>query len=103
MYPPREEKNALQDSWTWDAFLKYAEAAAKDNMTFALGMGGGGNTDATDTHGALVKAYGATLIDANGNNQLKSDAIRQVLEFAQRLTKSYPADAVSFDDASNNR
>ena len=35
--------------------------------------------------------------------QLKSDAIRQVLEFAQRLVKSYPADAVSFDDASNNR
>ena len=36
-------------------------------------------------------------------SQLKSDAVRQVLEFAQRLTKSYPADAVSFDDASNNR
>ena len=29
--------------------------------------------------------------------------MRQVLEFAQRVTKSYPADAVSFDDASNNR
>jgi ABC-type glycerol-3-phosphate transport system substrate-binding protein len=26
-----------------------------------------------------------------------------VLEYAQRLTKSYPADAVSYDDASNNR
>ena len=39
MYPAKDEKNALQDAWTWDAFLKYAELAAKDNMTFGLGMG----------------------------------------------------------------
>ena len=67
MYPAKEEHNALQDAWTWDAFAKYAEAATKDGMTFALGMGGGVNTDATDTHGALFKAFGATLIDAKGN------------------------------------
>jgi ABC-type glycerol-3-phosphate transport system substrate-binding protein len=29
--------------------------------------------------------------------------MRQVLEYAQRLVKFYPADAVSYDDASNNR
>ncbi len=103
MYPAHEEKNALQDAWTWEAFLKYAELAAKDNMTFGLGMGGGLNTDATDTHGALFAAYGATLIDAEGKSQLKSDNMRQVLEYAQRLVKFYPADAVSYDDASNNR
>jgi len=103
MYPAKQEHNALQDAWTWDNFAKFAEAAAKDGNTFALGMGGGGNTDATDMHGALFKSFGATLIDAKGNIQLKSDAVRQVLEFAQRLVKSYPADAVSYDDASNNR
>ena len=103
MYPVKSEHNAMQDAWTWDAFAKYAEAAAKGGMTFGLGMGGGVNTDATDLHGALFKAFGATLIDAQGNIQLKSDAVRQVLEFAQRLVKAYPADAVSFDDASNNR
>jgi ABC-type glycerol-3-phosphate transport system substrate-binding protein len=103
MYPVKDEHNAQQDAWTWDEFAKYAEAAAKGGMTFGLGMGGGGNTDATDMHGALFKAYGATLIDKDGNIQLKSDAVRQVLEYAQRVTKSYPADAVSFDDASNNR
>jgi hypothetical protein len=52
MYPVKAEHNALQDAWTWDAFLKYAEMADKDGMTFGLGLGGGGNTDATDTHGA---------------------------------------------------
>jgi len=103
MYPAKEEKNALQDSWTWENFLKFAEQAQKDEMTFALGMGGGLNTDATDMHGALFQAFGATLIDSEGQSQLKSDNMRQLLEFAQRLVKFYPADAVSYDDASNNR
>ncbi len=103
MYPARVEKNALQDAWTWEAFLKYAELAAKDNMTFALGMGGSLNTDATDTHGAIFAAFGGTLIDAEGKSQLQSDGTQQALEYAQRLVKFYPADAVSYDDASNNR
>ncbi len=103
MYPARVEKNALQDAWTWEAFLKYAELAAKDNMTFGMGMGGGLNTDATDTHGAIFAAFGGTLIDAEGKSQLQSDGTRQALEYAQRLVKFYPADAVSYDDASNNR
>jgi ABC-type glycerol-3-phosphate transport system substrate-binding protein len=103
MYPAKDEKNALQDGWTWDAFMKYAELALKDNMAFGLGLGSGLNTDATDTHGALFAAFGATLIDSEGKSQLKSDAMRQVLEFSQRLVKFYPPDAVSYDDASNNR
>ena len=104
MYPVKAEHNALQDAWTWDTFLKYAELADKDGKTFALGAGSGStNTDATDTHGALFKAFGATLVDAKGDIQLKTDAMRQTLEFAQKLVKFYPADAVSYDDASNNR
>jgi len=104
MYPTTDEHNALQDAWTWDAFMKYAELAMKDNLTFAMGMGSGLlNTDGTDTHGALFAAYGATLVDSEGKSQLKSDAMRQVLEYAQKLVKFYPADSVSYDDASNNR
>jgi ABC-type glycerol-3-phosphate transport system substrate-binding protein len=104
MYPVKAEHNALQDTWTWDTLLKYAELADKDGMTFGLGMGGGStNTDATDTHGALFKSFGAVLVDGDGKIQLQSDAVRQVLEYAQRLVKFYPADAVSYDDASNNR
>ena len=104
MYPAKDEKNALQDNWTWETFLKYAELAAKDNMTFAMGMGSGTlNTDGTDVHGAIFAAFGGSLIDAEGKSQLKSDGTRQALEYAQRLVKFYPSDAVSFDDASNNR
>ena len=104
MYPAKDEKNALQDSWTWDTFLKYAELAQKDNMTFALGLGSGVlNTDATDTHGALFHAYGAQLVDSSGKSQLKSDNVRAVLEYAQKLLKFYPVDAPSYDDGTNNR
>ncbi len=103
MYPAKDAKNALQEAWTWDAFMKYAELAQKDNMTFGMGLGSGLNTDATDTHGALFAAFGATLIDSEGKSQLKSDAMKQCLEFCQKLVKFYPADAVSYDDASNNR
>ena len=73
-------------------------------MTFAPGLGSGIlNTDATDTHGALFAAHGATLVDSSGKSQLKSDAMRQVLEYCQRLLKFYPADAPSYDDGTNNR
>jgi ABC-type glycerol-3-phosphate transport system substrate-binding protein len=103
MYPTRPEHTALQDGWTWDAFLKYAELAAKDGMTFGCGMGSSLNTDAIDTHGALFKAFGADLMDPEGTIKVKSDEVRQVLEYAQKLVKFYPNDAVAYDDASNNR
>jgi ABC-type glycerol-3-phosphate transport system substrate-binding protein len=103
MYPAKADKNAMQGGWTWEEFLKFAELAAKDNMTFSMGMGGAINTDGTDLHGALFSAFGGVLIDAEGKSQMKSDGTRQAMEFAQRLVKFYPSDAVSYDDASNNR
>jgi ABC-type glycerol-3-phosphate transport system substrate-binding protein len=103
MYPAHPGKTAQQDDWTWDAFLKYAEAAKNSGMTFGLGLGGNNNTDAIDTHGALFRAFGATLIDSEGSIQLKSEQVHNVLEFARKLVKFYPDDAVSYDDASNNR
>ena len=45
-------------------------------------MGGGTNTDATDMHGALFAAFGADADRCEGQVQLKSDGMRQVLEFA---------------------
>ena len=52
-------------SWTYEALLKYAELAQKDDMTFALGLGGTTNTDGIDQVGAMFKAFGAELIDAD--------------------------------------
>lgn len=103
MYPAKSEKTRLQDDWTWDTFLKFAELAQKDDMTFGLGLGGNNNTDAIDLHGALFRSFGASLIDNEGALQLDSDAVHQVLEYGQKLVKFYPDEAVSFDDAGNNR
>jgi ABC-type glycerol-3-phosphate transport system substrate-binding protein len=103
MYPVKPEHTALQDSWTYDEFLKYAELAQKDNLTFGLGLGGGLNTDAIDQVGAMLKPFGANLVDDEGNVNVKSDGVQQVLEYSQKLVKFLPADAASWDDASNNR
>ena len=51
----------------------------------------------------LFRAFDAALVDREGNIQVGSDKMRQLLEYAQKLVKLLPADAVSFDDASNNR
>jgi ABC-type glycerol-3-phosphate transport system substrate-binding protein len=101
MYPAGAAPSADAENWTWEAMLKAAEACHKINMTFAIGLGT--TADSVDTAGALFAAYGAELVNAKGEVNAKSDAVTQVLEYAQRLVKVLPADAVSYDDASNNR
>jgi len=101
MYPARPEATALAEQWTYETHLKAAEACQKAGMTFGIGLGT--TPDSVDTAGALFHAYGADLVDEKGVVQVKSDAVRQVLEHAQKLVKFLPADAVSYDDASNNR
>jgi ABC-type glycerol-3-phosphate transport system substrate-binding protein len=81
--------------------LTAAEACHKIGMTFGIGVGT--TADSVDTAGAMFAAYGAEVMNAKGEITVKSDAVRQVLEYAQRLVKVLPADAVSYDDASNNR
>ncbi len=104
MYPAKPGKNAMQDAWDYEAFLKYGEMAMKDGYPFALGLGGGTtNTDGIDMVGSMFRSFGATLVDAKGNIQVKSDTMKQFLEFAQRFVKMLPDDVVSYDDASNNR
>ncbi len=103
MYPAHPEQNALQAAWDYEAFLRYAQLAQQDGLTFGLGLGGFNNTDGIDQVGAMFQAFGASLIDREGTIQVKSDAVRQVLEYSQRLVKFFPPEAGSYDDASNNR
>ncbi len=103
MYPAKPGHNKMQDEWTYDAFLKYAELAAKDGMTFGLGLGSNNNTDAIDQVGAMFHAFGAKLIGADNKLFFDSPELMQCLEFSQKFVKFLPKDAVSFDDASNNR
>lgn len=103
MYPGAGGKpdKAMQDAWTWDAFLAAAEKCHKGGNPFGLGLGQ--TTDSVDWVGALFHAYGAELADAKGNITVKSDAVKQVLEYMQKLVKVLPPDVFAWDDASNNK
>ena len=101
MYPARDEHTALADGWTLEAHVKAAEACHKAGVPFGIGIGTTG--DSVDTAGSLFAAFGAELVNAKGDVTVDSDAVRQVLEYGQRLAKVLPPDAVSYDDASNNK
>jgi ABC-type glycerol-3-phosphate transport system substrate-binding protein len=99
MYPPGEKPKA--DAWTLDAFLKAAEACHKAGVPFGIGLGT--TVDSVDTAGAIFDCYGASLVDAKGNITVKTDAVRQALEYYLKLARFLPSDAPSYDDASNNK
>jgi ABC-type glycerol-3-phosphate transport system substrate-binding protein len=101
MYPAEPHASPAADGWTYDAFLQAAEACAKAGYPFGMGVGATG--DSTNTVGAIFRAFGAELVDAQGNITVDSDNVRTVLEYGQKLVRSFPSDTVSYDDASNNR
>jgi len=101
MYPPSADATPEAENWTYDTMLKAAEACRKAKMTFGIGLGT--TADSVDTAGAMFAAFGAEVITAKGDINVRSDNVRQVLEYAQQLVKYLPDDAVSYDDASNNR
>ena len=102
MYPGGSPPDkALADKWTWDAFVVAAEKCFKAGYPFGLGLGQ--TSDSVDWAGALFAAYGAELVDAKGNITVKSDATKQVLDYAKRLVKVLPPDVFAWDDASNNK
>ena len=99
LYPAGAPPKA--DSWNFDTFLKAAEACHKAGFPFGIGLGQ--TTDSVDTAGAWFNAHGAHLVNEKGDITVKTDAVRQALEFSVKLAKFYPADAPAWDDASNNK
>ena len=99
MYPAGAPAKA--DAWTYDAFLKAAEACHKAGVPFGIGLGT--TPDSVDSAGAFFEGFGAQLVDAKGQITIKTDAVRQALEYCVRLGRFLPADAPSYDDASNNK
>jgi hypothetical protein len=96
--PPDKE---LTDKWTWDAFLQASEKFAKAGH--AMGVGFGVTNDSVAWTDAVMRAYGAAMVDKDGNITVKSDATKQVLEWFQKLVPLCPKDAFAWDDASNNK
>jgi len=101
MYPARAGGSPTAADWTYDTYLKTAEACHKMGMPFGTGLGVTG--DSVCWIGQMFASFGAELIDREGNIQVGSDAVRQVLEYSQKLVTFLPENAVAYDDASNNR
>ncbi|WP_213775841.1 extracellular solute-binding protein [Bradyrhizobium sp. dw_78] len=99
MYPAGGPPKA--ENWTTDTFLKAAEACYKGGYPFGIGLGE--TSDNVDAAGAFFQAFGAQLVDAKGNLTVKTDEVRQVLEFYKRLIAFLPPDVAAWDDASNNK
>jgi ABC-type glycerol-3-phosphate transport system substrate-binding protein len=101
LYPAHPTDPSRATAWTYDVFLEAAEACAKAGYPFGIGIGATG--DSRDSIGAIFNAFGAELVNAEGEITINSDAVRRVLEYGQKLVRFLPADSVSYEDASNNR
>ncbi len=99
MYPAGSPPNA--DNWTMETFLKAAEGCHKGGFPFGIGLGT--TADNVDTAGAVFQSFGAELVDAKGNLTVKTDAVRQALDFYRKLIAFLPPDVPAWDDASNNK
>jgi ABC-type glycerol-3-phosphate transport system substrate-binding protein len=99
MYPAGSPPKA--DNWNMDTFLKAAEGCQRGGYPFGIGLGE--TSDSVDTAGAIFQSFGAELVDAKGNRTVKTDAVRQALEFYKKLVAYLPPDVGAWDDASNNK
>jgi ABC-type glycerol-3-phosphate transport system substrate-binding protein len=99
MYPNGAPPKA--DAWTFDAFLKAAEACHKGGHPFGIGLGT--TADNVDTAGAIFHGFGAMLVNEKGDPTVKTDGVRQALEFYKKLMAFLPPDIAAWDDASNNK
>jgi ABC-type glycerol-3-phosphate transport system substrate-binding protein len=99
LYPAGSPPKA--ESWTTDTYLKAAEACHKAGFAFGIGLGQ--TSDSVDTAGAFFQSFGAELVDASGKITIKTDAVRQALDYCTRAAAFYPPDAPAWDDASNNK
>ena len=99
MYPAGSPPKA--DNWTMDTFLKAAEACHKGGFPFGIGLGQ--TTDSVVAAGTIFRSFGAQLVDAKGNLTVKTDEVRQALEYYKKLIAFLPPDVAAWDDASNNK
>lgn len=99
MYPAGAPPKA--DNWTTDTFLKAAEACQKGGLPFGIGLGE--SSDNVDSAGAFFLSFGAQLVNAKGDLTVKTDEVRQALEFYKKLIPFLPPDVAAWDDASNNK
>ncbi len=102
MYPAgAPEDKELSAKWTWDFFLQASEKL--DKAGHKMGVGYGVTNDSVSWTDPVIRSLGAALVDKDGNITVKSDAMKQAMEWFQKLVPLCPKDAFAWDDASNNK
>ena len=96
--PPDKE---LADNWTWGTFLDAAQKCDKGGHAFGMPLGV--TNDSVAWVYAVLRGFGAQLVDKDGNVTVRSDATKQVLEWFQKLVPVLPPQVFAWDDASNNK
>ena len=90
MYPAGAPPDqALADAWTWDGFLAAAEKC--DKAGHAFGMPLSTWSDSVNWVSAVFAGHGAQLVDEEGNITVKSDAVKEVLAWFQKIVPLLPA------------
>jgi ABC-type glycerol-3-phosphate transport system substrate-binding protein len=103
MYPAAggQPNKELTDKWTWDFFLQAAEKCQKAGHPFGMPLGQTG--DSANWIGAVFNAHGAELVDKDGNITVKTEPVKQVMEWFKKLVAVLPQDVFAWDDSSNNK
>lgn len=101
MFPANENRNEeLINNWTYDTFLIAAEKLYKAGKPFGATIGA---TPDSRWLSSLFTAYGAELVNKDGDISVDSDSVREVLEYLKKLTEFMPKSVYAWDDSSNNR
>ena len=101
-FPAHQATPDASKDWTYDKLLEMAGQMHKAGYPIGFGCGSG-STDANQTWGAVFAGFGADLVNAKGEITIGSDKVMAAMEYCQKMVKFMPPDAVSWDDASNNR
>jgi hypothetical protein len=101
MYPAKPIHTPESEEWNWDNFLTIAQKTHAAGMPPGLTLSNNG--DGVDWCGSLFAGFGAQLVDAKGNITVRSDPVRQVLTYAQKLVKFVDPGVFGWDGAGNNR
>jgi hypothetical protein len=100
-FPAADTMGPGYDQWTWDAFVGAAEKCSKAAVPFGLPISN--CPDANAWIAALLASFGAELIDAKGNVVVRSDAMREALDYLKQLGRFLNTDVYTWNNASNNR
>lgn len=99
MYPAGAAPQA--DDWNLDTFMTAAKACHAGGNPFGVGLGI--TSDSVDSVGAFFHAFGAELVDENGDITVNSPEVEAALNYMAELGPLLAPDAPAWDDSSNNK